>query len=52
MYQDTSQGACTCQNCGARGCSVYIAHKYNYGRDVTPNYEDEAIVLWNTRHGA
>lgn len=52
MYQDTSEGACTCQNCGAKGGSVSIAHKYDNGRDVTPNYENEAIALWNARHGA
>jgi len=52
MYQDTSEGACTCQNCGAKGGSVSILHKYDKGRDVTPNYEDEAIALWNARHGA
>lgn len=52
MYQDTSSGACTCQNCGAKGGSITVLHKYDNGRDVTSNYEDEAIALWNARHGA
>ena len=51
VYQDTSEGACVCQNCKAKGGNVIVSHKYNNGKDVTPSYEDEARVLWNTRAG-
>ena len=52
VYQDTSEGACVCQNCGAKGASVVILHKYENGVDITPSSEKEAISLWNNRYEA
>lgn len=52
MYQDSSEGACRCQDCGAMGGSVLIIHKYCGGvAEVNPSDECEAIRLWNKRTG-
>ena len=48
--QDTSEGPCTCQQCGAKGGCVTVMHEYKQGTDVTPSYEAEAISLWNARY--